>query len=542
MTRKNCNICFLLVPHLYLLLALLSFSHVSPIDFATSKANSILLFLPSTCKAKHPFILKGSSRYFLSLTSVQDNGQSQIRRRRCTVLKKVKQPLSVAKNGLSSFTTVLYVTNRDDESVAPEGTEVVLEVERKRLNEDCSTRSSNNNTNHCVYLYEKLHRELVKAISSNQRKHQSLSKELEKAQQAENLQHRADLLIANLYLFKTKGVQSITVQDWDNKEIILSINTSAYNTAQEEAQDLYEKAKKMKRGSIIVSQLLQESMHKNSDLEILLKELQGLQKNVTLSEEAAGAHEQKEIISRLNQVEERIEVFSKKYDLIRPRLQNTSNNKQLLGDRTPWNGRSSNKTKLAQQHACRNFRSPCGLTVLVGRNKRGNEYLSFHAARGNDVWFHTRGCPGAHVLLQVRRGDPRPADEDLQFAANLAAYYSDARTERKVTVTMVEPKHIQKPRGAPLGAVKIRQELGSVIGYPMIVAEEVIRENGETGKIGEKFERGALRDKAKNRKRTIQIEKEKQAKKRAHHRESQLPRARRMQHESTALTDSKDFM
>lgn len=542
MTRKGCNIWLLLVPHFYLLLALLSFSHVFRIDFVTSKANSILLFVPSTRKAKHPFILKGSNRYFLPFTWVLDNCQSQIRRRRCTVLKKAKQPPTTAKNGLSSFTSMLYVTNRDDEGVAPEGTEDFLEVEGKRLDEDSSTWSSNNNTNHCIDLYEKLHRELVKAISSNQRKHQSLSKELEKAQHAEKLQHRADLLIANLYLFKTMGVQSITVQDWDNREVTLSINTSAYSTAQEEAQDLYEKARKMKRGSTIVSQLLQESMQKKSDLENLLKELQCLQKNVTLSEEAAAAHEQTEIISRLNQVEERIEVFSKKYDLKRPRLQNKSNNKQLMGDRTPWNSRSSNKTKLAQQHACRIFRSPCGLTVLVGRNKRGNEYLSFNAARGNDVWFHTRGCPGAHVLLQVRRGDPRPADEDLQFAANLAAFYSDARTERKVTVTMVEPKHIQKPRGAPLGAVKIRQELGSVIGYPMIVAEEMRRESGETGKVGENFERGALRDKAKNRKRTIQIEKEKQAKKRAHHRESQLPRARRMQHESTALTESEDFM
>ena len=108
---------------------------------------------------------------------------------------------------------------------------------------------------------------------------------------------------------------------------------------------------------------------------------------------------------------------------------------------------SSGSSKKQQQYACRTFRSPNGLVVLVGRNQRDNEYISFHAARGKDIWFHARGCPGAHVLLHVRRGDSFPPSEEyIQFAANLAAYYSNARTERKAVITSEEPKHIQNPK------------------------------------------------------------------------------------------------
>jgi predicted ribosome quality control (RQC) complex YloA/Tae2 family protein len=31
--------------------------------------------------------------------------------------------------------------------------------------------------------------------------------------------------------------------------------------------------------------------------------------------------------------------------------------------------------------------SPAGCTIVVGRNRRGNEYLTFNMARGNDIWL-----------------------------------------------------------------------------------------------------------------------------------------------------------
>ena len=64
--------------------------------------------------------------------------------------------------------------------------------------------------------------------------------------------------------------------------------------------------------------------------------------------------------------------------------------------------------------------------VLVGRTDADNEVLSFRVARPDDWWFHVRGMPGSHVILQGPPGTD-PDRETLQRAAAIAAYHSKAR-------------------------------------------------------------------------------------------------------------------
>lgn len=154
--------------------------------------------------------------------------------------------------------------------------------------------------------------------------------------------------------------------------------------------------------------------------------------------------------------------------------------------------------------------SPGGCTVLVGRNRRGNEYLSLNVARQDDVWMHSRGCPGAHVVIQNRRGGPTPTEACLQFAADLAIFYSDLRTEAKAEVTAAEPKHLLKPRGAPLGAIKVREEWKTFVGRPDQVPEELKVARDKSGQSDEYRQE----DKAKHRRRTRQAAEEDKAKRR----------------------------
>ena len=121
-----------------------------------------------------------------------------------------------------------------------------------------------------------------------------------------------------------------------------------------------------------------------------------------------------------------------------------------------------------------------------------------------------RGCPGAHVLIQQRRGSPPVTDECIQYAADLAVFYSDARAERSFDVTSAEPKHLLKPRGAPLGAVKTREENKVYTGYPSQVDEELVLAREESGQI----DTYRFNDKAKHRRRTKETAKQEQAKKR----------------------------
>jgi predicted ribosome quality control (RQC) complex YloA/Tae2 family protein len=49
--------------------------------------------------------------------------------------------------------------------------------------------------------------------------------------------------------------------------------------------------------------------------------------------------------------------------------------------------------------------------VLVGRTDADNDYLSLKLARPDDWWFHVRGMPGGHVILQGPPGAEAGRDD-----------------------------------------------------------------------------------------------------------------------------------
>ena len=100
---------------------------------------------------------------------------------------------------------------------------------------------------------------------------------------------------------------------------------------------------------------------------------------------------------------------------------------------------------------------PDGWQVLVGRTDADNDSLSFRVARPEDWWFHRRGMPGSHVILQGPPGAD-PNRETLQRAAAIAAYHSKARDAGVVPVSGTRVRDVSKPRGAKTGTVQIRNE------------------------------------------------------------------------------------
>ncbi|MDY7021151.1 MAG: NFACT RNA binding domain-containing protein, partial [Cyanobacteriota bacterium] len=100
---------------------------------------------------------------------------------------------------------------------------------------------------------------------------------------------------------------------------------------------------------------------------------------------------------------------------------------------------------------------PSGFELFVGRNNRQNDRLTSKIAGDYDLWFHTQEIPGSHVLLRLNAGEV-PDEEDLQFVANLTAYYSRARQSEQVPVVYTKPKYVYKPKGAKPGMVIYKQE------------------------------------------------------------------------------------
>jgi predicted ribosome quality control (RQC) complex YloA/Tae2 family protein len=95
---------------------------------------------------------------------------------------------------------------------------------------------------------------------------------------------------------------------------------------------------------------------------------------------------------------------------------------------------------------------PSGARIFVGRNPRENLEVTFRIARPDDLWFHARGIPGSHVVLQAPPG-AEPDAADLDCAADFAAHHSRARNAPRVEIDFTERKYVRKQRDAAPGMV-----------------------------------------------------------------------------------------
>ncbi len=93
----------------------------------------------------------------------------------------------------------------------------------------------------------------------------------------------------------------------------------------------------------------------------------------------------------------------------------------------------------------RHYLTTRGLSILVGRGARENHHLTFAVAGPEDLWLHARDVPGAHVI--VRDNEGRAAAADMREAAELAAFFSDARQEAHVDVHVTRRKHVRPAKG-----------------------------------------------------------------------------------------------
>lgn len=98
------------------------------------------------------------------------------------------------------------------------------------------------------------------------------------------------------------------------------------------------------------------------------------------------------------------------------------------------------------------FVSSDGLDIYVGRNNTQNDYLTLRLANTSDWWFHTKDIHGSHVIIKLGIDKDVPKATILE-AAQLAAYYSQARESSQVPVDYTMIKNVRKPNGAKPGMV-----------------------------------------------------------------------------------------
>lgn len=102
----------------------------------------------------------------------------------------------------------------------------------------------------------------------------------------------------------------------------------------------------------------------------------------------------------------------------------------------------------------RRFVSSDGFEILVGKKAKDNDYLTFRIARSLDMWLHAADYPGSHVIVRNQNKREIP-NRTLVEAAELAAFYSDARELAKAAVHYTQKKFVNKPRRAAPGLVSL---------------------------------------------------------------------------------------
>ena len=113
--------------------------------------------------------------------------------------------------------------------------------------------------------------------------------------------------------------------------------------------------------------------------------------------------------------------------------------------------RRRQREKIQKRKKPEQYLASDGKTIIyVGRNNLQNEELTFKIARKEELWFHAKDIPGSHVVIS---GNLDPSDEVKTDAAELAAYFSQARLSNLVQVDMIEVKKLNKPTGGKPGFV-----------------------------------------------------------------------------------------
>lgn len=256
---------------------------------------------------------------------------------------------------------------------------------------------------------------LAKLVSDEnnrlQRKKLILTQELADATAADSFRQYADILMANLYTIP-KDTDKVTLTNLysntttDNQ---VTIDFDTRLSPLENAQSYYTKYNKLKRAQELLKEQLSQCTQEMSYLESITVALEHATNSPDLAD-------------------------------IREELIHSGYLKKPNKRRMPIPA-SSPRTAI----------TPDGLTILIGKNNRQNDLVTFKQAQHNDLWFHTKDIPGSHVIL--RSGTEDPSLQAIESAAHLAAYYSKASQSSNVPVDYTKRRYVKKPSGAKPGFV-----------------------------------------------------------------------------------------
>ncbi len=248
----------------------------------------------------------------------------------------------------------------------------------------------------------KLREALKKRQDLAKKRLNDIAKAQKAADKAAGIRNQADVLMAYQYQVEAGATQAL-LPDFEGNEIKIQLDPLL--SATQNAETLYARAKKRVRRAEQASQL-------KEDLEKELSEVSGVLES----------------------------------------LEDTS--LKELDKLTKLYVKESKAQFKAEPYIT--YTDPLGYTVLVGRNSKGNDHLTFKVAKSQDIWLHAQGYPGSHVIIKAQK--KQVPFETILYASQLAAAYSKAAQSDNVPVDYTLKKNVWKNKGMPPGAVHMSQQ------------------------------------------------------------------------------------
>jgi predicted ribosome quality control (RQC) complex YloA/Tae2 family protein len=234
----------------------------------------------------------------------------------------------------------------------------------------------------------------------------------------ELLKRYGDLLLANLANARVVGSSARVLDYYDPAQAEIDIEIPEGATLQEAASNYFTRYQKARRALNAIA----SREHEVSSQLARLKELVS-----SLDEEATSF---------------RIGAVARSFQ-------------QLLGTKKQTARVKGTRTRRKSDDVVgRRFRSTDGYEIVVGRNDRDNDFITFRVARPNDLWLHAADYPGSHAIVRNPNRDTLP-HRTITEAAELAAFYSQAKREGKAAVHYAQKKYVSKPPRAKPGLVRL---------------------------------------------------------------------------------------
>ena len=251
------------------------------------------------------------------------------------------------------------------------------------------------------------------------------------------LEHKrvGDLLLANIANAERRGSRVRLTDYFAEGAPVVELEIDEHASLQEEAARRFTRYTKAKRAAQEIAARLAELNAELAALDGRRRELEGI---IAARDEAA------------------LESFNEKKPGAKGSRAKGAQSGGVAAARGDTSHRTKAQIKAAEQVAgARRYRSSDGYEILVGRAAKDNDQLTFKVARAHDLWLHAADYPGSHVIVRnPERGADVPHRTIIE-AAQLAAYFSQAKRDAKVSVHYTPRKFLSKPKGAAPGLVRM---------------------------------------------------------------------------------------